>query len=217
MTQPALTIGVLGTGDVGRTLATALRAAGHDVALGSRTGDNPVAAEWAGANGGRHGTYAAAAEGASVLFNATRGNASVEALASAGDLTGTVIVDVANKLPPVSTPDGPSLAEEIQQAFPGAKVVKTLHTMNCGVMVDPSLVPGPHNVFLSGDDAGAKAVTRRLLEEFGWPGDWILDLGDLSTARGTEAIMPLWLTLWRTVGTLRFNLSVHVSSASPNN
>jgi 8-hydroxy-5-deazaflavin:NADPH oxidoreductase len=212
----ALTIGVLGTGDVGRTLATALRAAGHDVALGARAADNPAAAEWAAAHGGRHGTYATAAEGAGVLVNATRGTASIDALAAVGDLTGTVIVDVANKLPPTSTPDSPSLAEEIQQAFPAARVVKTLHTMNSAVMVDPSLVPGPHHVFLSGDDADAKAVVRRLLEDLGWPGDWILDLGGLATARNTEALLPLWLTLWQSLGTLHFNLSVHVSSASPN-
>ncbi len=104
-----------------------------------------------------------------------------------------------------------SLGEQIQQAFPAARVVKTLNTINCEVMVAPSLVPGSHNVFVCGNDAQAKAQVAELLKSFGWPAATILDLGDISSARGTEMYLTLWLRLWSTRGQGHFN--IHVVSA----
>ncbi|KQX59235.1 MULTISPECIES: NAD(P)-binding domain-containing protein [unclassified Streptomyces] len=210
-------IAVLGTGEVGRRLATKLVSLGHEVTLGSRTADNAEAAKWAAETGGAHGTFADAAASAELVVNATGGLVSLAVLEAAGadNLRGKVLVDVSNPLdfsggmpPTVVTPDGGSLAEQLQQAFPEARVVKTLNTMANAVMVEPGRVPGHHNVFLSGDDAAAKAVVADLLGSFGWPADRIIDLGDLSSARGVELLLPLWLRLYGTLGTGDFNFSV---------
>lgn len=210
-------IAVLGTGVVGETLATKLVSLGHDVRMGSRDANHPKATAWAMRAGDHasHGTFAGAAAFAELVICAVNGEAAIEALTMAGaaNLAGKPLLDLGNRLrfepgkPPVSLfVDGDSLAEEIQRTFPDAKVVKSLNTMNCRVMVEPSLVPGEHHVFLSGNDAGAKEAVRRLLREFGWTDACILDLGDVTTARGPEAIMPLWLRTWGKFGSAPFNL-----------
>jgi predicted dinucleotide-binding enzyme len=101
-----------------------------------------------------------------------------------------------------------SLGEQIQRAFPAARVVKALNTVNAQVMVDPAGVGGgDHDLFVCGDDAEAKRqVTDWLGEWFGWRN--VVDLGDISTARGTEMLLPLWVRLWAALGTPRFNLKV---------
>jgi predicted dinucleotide-binding enzyme len=198
-------IAVLGTGVVGRTIAGKLRDLGHDVLIGSRSaGDDAV-------------PFADAASHGELVFNCTNGAASLEALHLAGEenLAGKVLVDVTNALafsegrPPVigvSTAD--SLGEQVQRAFPEAKVVKTLNTMNTNVMVDPSIVPGGHDVFVSGNDDGAKAQVVELLESFGWPRERILDLGDITAARGQELYVALWIRLMGVVGAPTFNIRV---------
>ncbi|QIS16708.1 NADPH-dependent F420 reductase [Nocardia arthritidis] len=209
-------IAVFGTGEVGRRLASKLVELGHAVTLGSRTADNAAASEWARETGGAHGTFADAAADAELIVNATAGTASVAALTAAGaaNLSGKVIIDVSNGLeftsggPKLVIPEAGSVAEELQRAFPEARVVKTLNTMNNKTMVDPSRVPGPHNVFLSGDDATAKADVAGLLRSFGWGSEQIIDLGDLSTARSTEPLVMLWINLSRTFGTENINLAV---------
>ncbi|MEV6330523.1 NAD(P)-binding domain-containing protein [Streptomyces sp. NPDC051909] len=210
-------IAVLGTGEVGRRLATKLVALGHQVTLGSRSADHAGATAWAAEHHAAHGTFAAAAHGAEVVVNATGGLVSLAALESAGadNLAGKVLIDVSNPLdfsqgmpPKVLTPGGGSLAEQIQRAFPGARVVKTLNTMNNAVMVDPARVPGEHCVFVCGDDHAAKEVVIGLLRAFGWPDARILDLGDLSGARGAELLLPLWLRLLGILGTGDFNFAV---------
>ena len=200
-------IGVLGTGVVGRTIGTRLVGLGHEVIMGSRTADNAHAAEWvaeAGA-GASHGTFADAGAGADLFFNCTLGTASIDALGAvgAGPAGGKVVVDVSNPLdfsrgmpPSLWVCNTDSLGEQIQRAFPDALVVKTLNTMNCEVMVDPSRVPGDHDVFVSGDDDGAKAQVKQLLGSFGWSDDRIIDLGDITTSRGPEMYLPLWLELY---------------------
>jgi predicted dinucleotide-binding enzyme len=110
--------------------------------------------------------------------------------------------------PSLSVCNDDSLGEEIQRALPGARVVKALNTINCDVMVNPSLVPGSHNIFVCGDDAEAKSEAKRLLESFGWPEEAILDLGDISAARGTEMYLPLWLRMYGALGTGHFNVAV---------
>lgn len=204
-----MNVGVLGTGMVGEAIASKLVSLGHSVAVGSRTADNAAATRWARGAGSRAraGTFADAAAFGEVLFNCTRGMASLSALGAAGvqNLDGKTLIDVANVLPPDEV-DRRSLGEQIQDAFPAAKVVKALNTINCNVMVNPASVAGRHVVFVSGNDLGAKQQTMALLESFGWVD--IIDLGDITTARATEGYLPLWMALWRRLGTAAFNVSV---------
>ena len=212
-------IGVLGTGMVGRAIATKLADLGHEVKMGSRTAANESAAEWvasAGA-GASQGTFADAAAHGELVFNCTAGEASLAALESAGaeNLAGKVLVDVSNALdhsrgmpPGLFTSSFDSLGEQIQRAFPDTRVVKALNTVNCEVMVEPSKVPGEHDVFLCGDDEAAKARVVELLQSFGWPAESVVDLGDLSSARGMEAYLLLWIRLWGALGTGHFNVKV---------
>jgi len=95
----------------------------------------------------------------------------------------------------------------IQRTFPDAKVVKTLNTVNAAVMVDPrALADGAHSIFVSGDDAAAKATVTELLRSFGWQD--VIDLGDISTARGTEMLLPIWLRLMNVLETPAFNFKI---------
>ena len=212
-------IGVLGTGMVGRAIATKLVALGHEVMMGSRTADSETAAEWVASagSGGSQGTFADAAAFGELVFNCTAGTASLEALEMAGaeNLAGKTLVDVANPLdfsqgmpPRLFICNTDSLAEQIQRAFPDARVVKTLNTVNCEVMVDPARVPGEHDVFVCGNDETAKAEVVELLRSFGWWVENIVDLGDISAARGTEAYLLLWLRLRGAFQTGHLNIKV---------
>ncbi|MXM64160.1 NAD(P)-binding domain-containing protein [Streptomyces sp. HUCO-GS316] len=209
---------VLGTGEVGRTLGGRLVELGHEVMLGSRTKDNPTALEWARGAGPRAsaGTFADAAVSADVVVIAVGGRVALAALEAAGaeNLDGKVLIDVSNplafeegelRLSPVGSD---SVGEQIQRAFPHARVVKSLNTVNCRLMVEPALVPGEHNVFVCGEDAAAKEQVTGLLGEFGWPPDRVLDLGGIRAARGVEMWLPLWLSLLQHVGHAEFNLEV---------
>ncbi len=202
-------IGVMGTGMVGKAIASKLVALGHDVMMGSRTADNPKATGWASqaAPRGRAGTFADTAAFGELVFNCTHGDISVAALQAAGseNLSGKIVIDVANILPPVEGVSE-SLGEQIQRAFPLAKVVKTLNTINCEVMVNPGKLSASHTVFLSGNDEGAKKSVRGLLESFGWSD--ILDLGDITTARASERYLPLWLAAAKSLGTVAFNVKI---------
>jgi hypothetical protein len=221
---------VLGTGMVGRALAGRLSELGHEVAVGTRdVGEtlrrsdpdamgNPPYAEWQRAYPAvRLVSFAEAGTHGELVVNATNGGRSLAALEAAGapNLAGKVIIDVANPLdfsqgrPPIlSVCNTDSLGEQIQRAYPEARVVKTLNTMNAYVMVDPARVPGRHNVFVAGDDQAAKATVKRLLGEFDWPDEQIVDLGGIRAARGTEMYLPLWLSLWGAVGSGDFNIAV---------
>lgn len=210
-------IGILGTGVVGQTVGGKLVTLGHDVKLGSRTATNEKAAKWVAQQGARasQGTFEDAAAFGEIVFNCTSGMVSLEALQSAGasNLSGKVLVDVSNPLdfshgmpPTLSVCNSDSLGEQIQRAFPDAKVVKTLNTMNTGVMVNPSSVPGDHDVFVCGNDPDAKSHVSDLLRSFGWR--TIVDLGDISAARGVEMILPVWLRLMNTFKTATFNFHV---------
>jgi predicted dinucleotide-binding enzyme len=212
-------VGVLGTGGVGQTLAGRLVELGHEVTMGSRASGNETAVEWAaGAGDAAHeGTFEDAARFGELVVNATAGVASVEALKMAGaeNLAGKVVVDVSNPLkpdsgmPPTLEPcNTESLGERIQAAFPEARVVKALNTVNAGVMVDPGSVPGSHDVFMCGDDEDAKATVRELLVGFGWPEDDIVDLGGIESARGPEMYLALWLRLMLAGGSAQFNVKV---------
>jgi len=212
-------IGVLGTGTVGLTIATKLAELRHEVTVGSRSADNEDAAKWAGEAGGdaSSGTFADAAGRAELVFNCTSGSHSLEALemASAENLDGKVLVDVANPLdfsrgmpPTLSICNDGSLGERIQAAFPGARVVKSLNTVNAAVMTDPESLSEPTNIFVCGNDGPAKEQVRELLEDFGWEAEAVLDLGDITAARGAEMYLPLWLRMMGAVGSAAFNIRV---------
>jgi predicted dinucleotide-binding enzyme len=212
-------IGVLGTGTVGRTLAEKLVEVGHEVRMGSREAGNENAAEWAAAAGeaGSEGTFADAAEFGELVINATAGGASLEALRAAGaeSLGRKVLVDVANPLdfsdgmpPTLTVSNDDSLGEQIQEAFPEARVVKALNTVNAAVMVAPGALDESTNLFVCGNDRAAKGQVIELLETFGWLSGDILDLGDISAARGTEMYLPLWLRMMGALETPQFNIRV---------
>lgn len=213
-------IAVLGTGDVGHRLASRFVEIGHEVMLGSRTADNPVATAWAAEHGSAHGTFADAAAFGEVLVNATGGRVSQAVLDAAGaaNLSGKVLIDVSNPLdfsdgfPPTSvTFDGLGVAETLQRRFPDARVVKTLNTMDNAVMTQPDLVPGDHIVFLSGEDADAKGIVARLLRDVGWRDAQIMDLGGIVTSRVLEQLVILWLHVNAALGPGQntFNYAVH--------
>jgi 8-hydroxy-5-deazaflavin:NADPH oxidoreductase len=211
-------IGVLGTGAVGQAIATRLTELGHEVTMGARDAANPKAAAWAAEHGGRAGSFADAVVGAEVVVNATTGAGSLAAVEAAGGnaaLAGTVLLDVSNPIDwstgelRLTVPDADSLAEQLQRALPDAQVVKSLNTVNAGVMVHPELVPGEHTMFVSGDHATAKKKVAELLREFGWPGGSIVDLGGLTAARGQERYIVLWVGLMQAGGgDLAFNIKV---------
>ena len=214
-------VGVLGTGSVGRRIATKLVELGHEVTMGSRSADSEALREWVEEAGPRAagGTFADAAAAGELLFNCTAGETSLEALAAAGadNLAGKVLVDVSNPLdfsggmpPTLTVCNDDSLGERIQASFPDTRVVKSLNTVNNQVMTDPGRLPGTHNVFVCGEDAGAKDAVTELLVEFGWPRESVVDLGGIEAARGTEMYLPLWLRLMGALGTADFNIQVRV-------
>ncbi len=212
-------LGVLGTGMVGQTIGSRLIELGHQVKMGSREAGSEKATGWVeeAGEGATEGTFTDAAAFGEVLFNCTLGIASVDVLRAAGaeNLERKLLIDVSNPLdfsdgfpPTLAICNDDSLGEQIQAAFPEARVVKALNTMNCEVMVEPSRVAGSHNVFVCGNDDGAKAEMAMILGEFGWPADSIMDLGDITAARGVEMYLPLWLRLYGAVGSGDFNIAV---------
>lgn len=212
-------IAVLGTGAVGNTIGSKLVQVGHEVKMGSRTANNEKAAAWAKSAGPKAsiGTFAEAASFGEMIFVCTKGDGTLPALEAAGEanLAGKVLVDISNPLdfskgmPPslfVSNTD--SLGEQVQKRFPKAKVVKTLNTLNCELMVNPGKVGGgDHTIFVSGNDKDAKGKVVELLESaFGWKD--VIDLGDITTARGTEQVLPVWVRLWGALGHANFNFKI---------
>jgi predicted dinucleotide-binding enzyme len=198
-------IGILGTGVVGTTLGAKLLDLRHDVMLGSRSANNDKAAAWVKTHGAAasHGTFADAAAFGDIVFVCTKGDATLDALRMAGPerFSGKVVVDVTNPLdftrglpPSLFICNTNSLGEEIQRALPDAFVVKTLNIVNCEVMVNPAKYAPDGTMFLCGNDMNAKEHVRTLLVQFGWQD--ILDLGDITGARGMEMMLPLWLRAW---------------------
>ena len=207
-------VAVLGTGSVGRAIAPRLAELGHGVRLGTR---DPAATRardgWTDLPGVPLVTFAEAAAGADLVVHAGSGAAALDLLRQAGDLAGTVLLDISNPLdfsagfpPTLAVKDTDSLAEQIQRAFPDARVVKSLNTLTAELMVHPDRLPEPTTVFVSGDDADAKRLVTGLLTELGHPD--VIDLGGIETARGTEMWLPLWLRLMGALGTAEFNLKV---------
>jgi predicted dinucleotide-binding enzyme len=215
-------IAVLGTGTVGRTLAGKLDELGHEVVMGTRDPEatlartepdamgNPPYPVWQGEHPDvRLVPFAEAAAHGELVINATGGTGAVDALTQAGEanLAGKVLLDVSNPLdfsqgfpPSLFVKDTDSLAEQIQRTFPEARVVKSLNTMTAALMVDPGRVGGgDHSTFVSGDDPDAKKSVVDLLTSMGHTD--VIDLGDLSTARAAEMLLPVWVRLMGALGT----------------
>jgi predicted dinucleotide-binding enzyme len=202
-----MNVGILGTGMVGRAIAARLVELGHSVMIGTRDPASTLARTETDRMG--NVPFGEAAAHGEIVVNATSGSASLAALEAAGaeNLSGKIIVDIANPLeasqgmpPMLSVSNTDSLGEQIQRAFPESKVVKTLNTVNASVMAYPQrLANGDHTVFVSGNDADAKATVSELLRSFGWQD--IIDLGDITSARAAEMYLPLWLRLFGTFGT----------------
>ena len=223
-----MNIAVLGTGMVGQAIAGRLHELGHSVVVGTRDpsstlartepdamGNPPFAAWHADHEGVALATFADAAAGAELVVNASNGNVALEVLRLAGaeNLAGKPLLDIANPLdfsagfpPTLSVKDSDSLGEQIQRAFPDARVVKTLNTLNASLMVDPKSLGESSTVFVSGEDPEAKAAVTALLESFGH--DDVIDLGGIETARGTEMLLPIWLRLMGKLGTAHFNFKI---------
>jgi 8-hydroxy-5-deazaflavin:NADPH oxidoreductase len=221
-------IGILGTGMVGIELGRKLCSLGHHVMMGSRTADNSKALQWAAANqpAATTGTFAQAAAFGEVIFNCTSGTGSLDALrlASAEHLADKILIDVSNPLdfskgmpPMLSVCNTDSLGEQIQREFPAARVVKALNTVTSPLMTNPALVPGDHALFICGNDAEAKAEVTQWLEEwFGWPARNVIDLGDITNARGAEMLLPLWIRLMVRYGTPMFNFQINHAPVQPS-
>ena len=211
-------IAIIGTGIVGKTIASKLVELNHDVMMGTRNVSdklastqtdnygNPPFGEWIKTNSKvKLGSFAEAAAFGELVVNATNGSNSLTALILAGtkNLAGKVLIDISNPLdfsngmPPSLLPglnNTNSLAEEIQRTFPDTMVIKTLNTMWCGLMVNPNLVGnGDHINFISGNNSEAKNKVIKLLNQFGWLDKNILDIGDITGARATESLLPIWL------------------------
>ncbi|MBK7652811.1 MAG: NAD(P)-binding domain-containing protein [Flammeovirgaceae bacterium] len=213
-------IAVLGTGNVGDTIGSKLVELGHSVMMGSRTSSNEKGKAFVAKHSDKAslGSFADAAAFGEIIFNCTAGSGSLEALKLAGEnnLKGKIIIDIANPLdfskgmpPTLSIVNGNSLAEEIQKTFPAANVVKALNTMWCGLMVNPAMINGgDHSTFISGNDADAKEKVKGILKSFGWADKNILDLGDITTARGTEMYLPLWLRIYGATNNGGFNIKI---------
>jgi predicted dinucleotide-binding enzyme len=221
-------IAVLGTGMVGQALAGRLHELGHHVVVGTRSPEatlgrnepdgmgNPPFSAWAGQHAAvRLATFADAAAYGELIVNAASGHGALRALELAGakNLAGKVMIDISNPLdfsngfpPTLFLKDTDSLGEQIQRAFPEARVVKTLNTLNANLMVRPKDLGADSTIFVSGDDAAAKATATELLVSFGHTD--VIDLGDLSTARGTEMLLPVWARLMGALGTPFFNFKI---------
>ena len=230
-----MNISVLGTGAVGQALAARLTDLGHQVFMGTRnvadslkkteadSWGNPAIGTWVK----EHPkvellTFKEAVEkGNDLIVFAMNGQAAFDCLDSVGEpgLSNKVMVDISNPLdfsqgfpPSLFVSNTESLGEQIQSRYPNLKVVKTLNTMSNPVMVNPKLIAGDHSVFVSGNDEAAKAIVTRLLNSFGWEDKNIIDLGDITTARGTEMILPLWVRLYGKLQTPLFNFHVNIAS-----
>jgi len=204
-------IGILGTGVVGETIGSKLIELGYEVKMGSRTVTNEKAIKWKDGNGSKasNGTFADAANFGEIIFLCTKGEITLDALKMAGieNFNGKTVIDISNPLdflkgmPPSLIPEFCniySLGEAVQELLVGSNVVKTLNIVNAHIMVDAKLCGGDATMLVSGNDGNAKTEAKAILNQFGW--NDIIDLGDITTARGTEQLLPVWVRIWQATG-----------------
>lgn len=225
-------VGIFGTGMVAQTIAPKFIELGHNVFIGTRnveatlanTSPNqygmPPFSEWYKNHSNiKLGSFAEVASNGELLINATSGTGALEALKSIDpkNLKGKILIDISNPLdfskgfpPSLTICNTDSLGELIQRTLPDLKVVKALNTLNASVMINPSLIPGDHNLFICGNDEAAKNSVVDLLETFGWKRKNIIDLGDITNSRATEMLLPIWVRLYGKLKTPLFNFNVVV-------
>ena len=199
-------VGVIGSGDVAKTLASGFLKHGHETMMGTR--EPAKLREWEQKNPkGRVGSFTEAAGFGEVVVLAVKGTAAAEALRGAGaaNLAGKTIIDATNPIadtPPVNgvlnffTGLDDSLLERLQREFTGARLVKAFNSVGAPFMVDPHFKAGRPTMFICGNDDGAKRIVTGILEQFGW------DTADMGKAEAARAIEPLCM-LWCIPGFLR--------------
>ena len=192
-------VGVIGSGEVGRTLASGFLKHGHEVMMGTR--EVGKLADWAKENNkGKVGSFAEAAKFGEVVVLAVKGTVVTEALraAGAGNLAGKVVIDANNPTadaPPINgvlkfyTNTNESLMERLQKEFAGARFVKAFNSVGADLMVNPKFKEGRPTMFICGNDEGAKKVVGGILEQFGWE---VADMGKVESARAIEPLCLLW-------------------------
>lgn len=195
-------IGILGTGDVGRTLGTAFVGLGHDVRLGGREASNPKAAAWVKEVGARAsaGTFADAAAHGELLVMATFGSANPAVVEAAGPerFAGKILLDATNPLdfsqglPSLAFGHTDSAGERLQRSLPQTRVVKVFNTFGHAHMVRPNFPGGPYDLLLAGDDKAAKAHASELVGQLGWKP---CDFGGIEGSRYLEAVAVTWIRL----------------------
>ena len=201
-----MNIGIIGTGVVGQTLGTGLAAKGHSVKIGSREPQSEKLQEWqnqAGPNSST-GTLEETARFGDLIILATNWHGTENALALAGpdNLAGKVVIDTTNPL--TFGAEGPSLGvgfsdsagEQVQRILPESRVVKALNIVSAFMMLDPNALRETPDMFIAGNDAGAKKEVTTFLEGFGWP---VIDLGGIQEARLIEAIAMVWVKYYFSV------------------
>lgn len=226
-----MNIAVIGTGMVGRSISAKLAQLGHKVVMGTRDTEKTYAqtetdvfgnipfVEWQKDNSNVElSTFSEAAAGASLLFVCTHGSISKTALELAGsdNLKGKTIIDLSNGLmfgevgeqPKLEPANTNSVGEQLQTAFPEANIVKTLNNIQHTVMVNPALVQGNHNVFVSGESEDAKSEVKSILRSFGWQTEQIVDLGGITYSRAMEMNVLLWWRMYELLGTGEFNFQI---------
>jgi 8-hydroxy-5-deazaflavin:NADPH oxidoreductase len=226
-------IAVLGTGSVGQTFASKFIALGHEVMMGTRNVADTLErkatdnygslsfGEWHNSNQKvKLGTFAEAVAFGEIVLNALQGAVTIPTIKSikTADFDRKILIDISNPLDfsqgfPPSLLDGlnnkNSLGEEIQKIVPNAKVVKTLNTMFSGIMVNPLMVNnGNHTNFICGNDADAKEKVKEILHDFGWKSENVIDLGDITNARGTEATLLIWIRIYGATNNGVFNTNI---------
>jgi len=226
-------VAIFGTGNVGQTFAERFISLGHEVMMGTRNVEQTLKREGNNNNGGsifknwisqngqvKLGTYAEVSKFGDVVLNALSGGATLETFKSIAerDMKDKIIIDIANPLDfsqgfPPSLIQGlnntNSLGEELQKIVPYAKVVKTLNTMYCGIMVNPAMInQGNHINYLCGNDEEAKTKVKSILNSLGWKNENLLDLGDITNARGTESVLLIWTRIYRATQNGAFNLAI---------
>jgi 8-hydroxy-5-deazaflavin:NADPH oxidoreductase len=218
-------IAILGTGGVGQAFAAKLTALGHHTTIGTREVAEKKANEkfegFLQKNPDvKLATFADAAAWGEMVINVSKGEHTLDVIEAAGisNLGDKILIDISNPLdfskgmPPClieQYSNTNSLGEAIQKKLPGTRVVKTLNTMWNGLMLNPAMIGnGDHINYICGNDVSAKAKVISLLQEFGWKAESILDLGDITAARATEGLMPIWLRVYGTKQTGAFNFKI---------
>lgn len=210
-------IGILGSGDVGRSLGSGFAKKGYEVTIGTRDPKKAELRKWLQANDGHAsvGTFAEAAARGDIVILATHGEATESVLDQVGSkpFDGKIVIDATNPLdfsqgmPPgmfVGTTD--SLGERVQRKLPKAKVVKCFNSVNHGMMTNPQMREGIPDMLICGNDKAAKRQVAKLLKEFGW-GDPI-DVGGIDGARWLEAWVALWVRVANELGSWNVALKI---------